>query len=165
MRCRAAVLRAPLPVLKQRLGLDDAQASRIQAIRTNYQQKLAKHSGRLEKHRVAMQQLMQADVPDQGKVLAEMRRGRALRGKIREERAKARLKILATLNKDQRNLLRSWCPRLGAGGPGWGQGAGLGRGGAWGAGGGWGRGRGGGRGGGWCRGGWSRGGGWGRGAW
>lgn len=157
IRCAHALLNAPPEVLKARLSLTDDQLNRIQALRTNFLTKRIKQRSQLQLVQLQLRTLLEADLPDQGKVLTQMRKARGIRGKIQEERVKAQLKMLTVLKKEQRTLLRAQCPGWGGkgafkgGGP-WGRKRGFGPGRGWGRGGRGGRGPGGpggGGGGGW----------------
>jgi len=92
--------------LKQVLGLSAAQAARIAAIRTNAQSKRIQLRAKVQLQRLALRNEMKKDLPSQAKVLALLRKTRALRGKMREEGIKAHLKVLGTLTAEQRGKLR-----------------------------------------------------------
>lgn len=139
-------MRAPADVLKVRFGLSDDQVTKIETIRTNFLKKQITYRAEIQKIRLEQRQLMQSDLPAEAKVLQLMRKARAQRGKLAEERVKAHLKIMATLTKDQRTKVRTECGPMMGQGRGWGPGArGWGRGKGWGhgRGRGWGRGPGG----------------------
>jgi hypothetical protein len=145
-------MHAPPEVLKTQLALNDAQLAKVQAIRNNFLNKRITYRAQIQKLRLQQRQLMESsNLPSEAKVLQLMRKKRAIRGKLAEERVKAWMRSLKLLSKEQLALVKARCP-----GPGWGWGW-KGRGRGWGRGPGWHRG-----GPGWGRGGgpgWRRGGG------
>jgi Spy/CpxP family protein refolding chaperone len=156
-RCAGMVMRAHPDVLKARLGLSDQQVQQLVPLRNNLMSKSITLRAQAAQLGVQLKTVMEADLPDQAKVLDLMRKMRGVRGQLQEERAKAGLKAMQILTKDQRTKLRTECGpgagwgRRGAFGPGgFGPGGRGRRGGGWGGGaGGWGGGGGGGGGGGW----------------
>lgn len=134
--CRHLLTAHP-DILKAQLGVNDAQAKQIQALHKAYLAQRISDKAELDKAKLEMQTLMQEDLPDEGKVLAQHRKIHAAMGKIAEEGLKTRLKVLKVLTKEQRTKLRTLCPMDGPGGFGK-HGP---RGHRWG-GGGWGKGRG-----------------------
>ena len=114
-------------MLKAKLGLTDAQVARLQSIRTNVMSKQIQARAEAQQLQLKQRELFQADLPDQNKVLDGMRKVRAVRGRMAEERVKAHLAMLSTLTKEQRAQLRSQCLAAGPGQGQWG-GKGMGRG-------------------------------------
>ena len=136
------LMKAHPEMLKAKLGLDDAQIKKIQKIWYNKASKAIKLRAEVQQLRLKMRMLMQTDLPDENKVLTLHRKIRSIRGKMAEEKIKAKFKVLRTLTKEQRTKYRAMCPkgmghgkwrRMGRGGRGgWGQGKGMGRrGGGW----------------------------------
>jgi Spy/CpxP family protein refolding chaperone len=121
--CRGMMFAHP-DVLKERFKLTDNQARRVQNIRDNMLSKRITHSAQAKQYGLKLHSAMQADRPNEARVLALHRKMRAERGKAAEEGIKARIKIINLLTPEQRKQIRSSC----AAGKGWGQGWGKGRG-------------------------------------
>ncbi len=105
------LMKAHPDMLKAKLGLNDAQIKKIQKIWYNKASKGIKARAEVQQLRLKMRMLMQTDLPDEAKVLAIHRKIRNLRGKMAEEKIKAKFKVLRTLTKDQRTKYRAMCPR------------------------------------------------------
>ena len=105
------LMKAHPDVLKAKLGLNDTQIKKIQKIGYNKATKAIKTRAEVQLLRLKMRQLMQADMPDENKVLALHRKMRSLRGKMAEEKIKSKFKVLRTLTKEQRAKYRAMCPR------------------------------------------------------
>lgn len=135
--CGKMLMHMPPEELKAKLKLDDKQLARAEALRDNLANKHIDLKAKLAKDALKLRKLMEADLPDQGKVLAQMRRMRSTRGVLAEEKVKAYLGFLSLLNAEQRKQVRELCHRPGRGfGKGWGPGRRGGHGGrGWGPGG------------------------------
>ena len=133
--CGRMLMRVPPQELKAKLKLDDKQLARATALRDNLANKQIDLRAKLAKNKLKLRKLMEADLPDQHKVLAEMRRMRGTRGVLTEESVKAYLRFLAVLTAEQRKQVREMCSHRGRGfGKHWrhdrrGRGGGHGRGG------------------------------------
>lgn len=115
-RCGRALMHAHPDVLKAQLGLTGAQLKTLQAVRTNFFNKRVDLRAAMGKEQIKLRALWDADVPNEGQVLAHMRKVRGLRGKLHEERVKAQIKVLRTLTMQQRTKLRANCAKFGPGG-------------------------------------------------
>jgi Spy/CpxP family protein refolding chaperone len=117
-------------VLHSEFGLSADQISKLEAIRDNFVQKRITHKASKARIRVELRKEWRKDLPNEAKVLKQMRKMRNLRGKIQEERTKALLKALRLLSSEQRAQFRAKCMKMGPrrGGKGWGKGWGKGRG-------------------------------------
>jgi DNA-binding MarR family transcriptional regulator len=100
---------------KASLGLTNVQVTKIQAIHKNMVAKRTAHGAALLKLQQQLAVERQMDMPREAKVMSLMRKGRALRGKMTEEHAKARLRILKVLTQEQRTKYRAECPNGGKG--------------------------------------------------
>jgi Spy/CpxP family protein refolding chaperone len=109
MRCMGMLFRAPQMMLKQKLGLSDAQVKKIESIRMNFMQKRITLRANMQRQRLKMRALWQQDLPSQNAVLSGMRKLRSIRGTLMEERVKASLWMMGTLTKQQRQKLRQKC--------------------------------------------------------
>lgn len=114
-------MKAHPDMLKAKLGLSDTQIQTIQKTWYNMASKKIKTRAAVQQLRLKMRMMMQADMPDENKVLALHRKIRALRGKMAEEKIKAKFKVMRTLTKQQRTKYRAMCPR-GMGHGKWGRG-------------------------------------------
>jgi Spy/CpxP family protein refolding chaperone len=147
-RCGGLLIHAPAEVIKGKLGLNDAQLARIEALRDNFLHKRIKLHAEAQQQGLKLRREMQRETPDQRKALQLMRKRRHARGVIAEERLKARLGMLRLLSKEQRAKLDEQCAKAGKrwgrrgrrGKRGWGPGVPGSGWGPGGHGGGWGRG-------------------------
>lgn len=134
--CARLLMHAPPEVLKASFGLDDAQIKQLEPLRLAFLNKQIQLRASQQQAMLLLQVAMQADLPDQTKVLDLSRKARGLRGQMEEEKIKTVLKVLQIMNKEQRAKLRLHCPGglgfggkgMGRGGHGWGGGPGGGRG-------------------------------------
>lgn len=120
MGCAKMLMRAHPDMLKTRLGVTDAQLTKIQAVRNNCISKRINSKAQLAQIRLKLRTLGEQDLPDEKKVLNLMSKARGVRGQMMEEGVKAQLKMMRTLKKEQRATLRATCAkqRLGRGGKG-----------------------------------------------
>jgi len=114
--CIKGLMMAPPDILKAKLGLSDQQVSQLQTIRTNVMTKTIKLGSEAKLTAITLIPLMQADLPDEAKVLAVHKKVSSLRAQIGEERIKAGIAVLKVLSKDQRAKLRTDCFSRGKGG-------------------------------------------------
>ena len=112
-RCGRALMHAHPDVLKAQTRTHWCQLKTIQAVRTNFFNKRVDLRAAMDKEQIKLRALWDADVPNEGQVLAHMRKVRGLRGKLHEERVKAQIKVLRTLTKQQRTTLRANCAKFG----------------------------------------------------
>jgi Spy/CpxP family protein refolding chaperone len=130
--CGPALLHAHPDVLKAKMGLNDAQIKKIQALRNNFASQRIKLQAQAQQLMLQMSTLLEADLPDQNKVIDLSRKIRGVRGQLVEEGIKTALKVGQILTKEQRTAMRAQCPRMGMGmgmGMGMHGGMGMGRGG------------------------------------
>ena len=119
-RCLGRLMHGHPEMLKKRLQLTDAQIAKIDPIRTNFLRKAIKYRAMVQQYRLDKRTEMRKDLPNQGRVLAAMRKIRGARGNMKEEMVKAYISILKVMNPDQRKKMRQQCRRMGRGmwGPG-----------------------------------------------
>lgn len=113
--CMALLLHAPPPMLKAKLGLDEAQIKKVQGLRDALMGKGIDLRAQAQKEQLALKKLLEQDLPQEAAVLAGLRKLRGVRGQLQEERVKAMLQVLAVLSAPQRAKLRAECPGAGVG--------------------------------------------------
>ena len=113
MRCAKMLMRAHPDVLRDKLGLKPDQVTRIRKLRSNFRYKRITARAEIQRHRLQMRELFEASgVPADGKVLGLMRKIRAKRGRLMEERMKTHLAAMRTLTGEQRTTLRTKCRKM-----------------------------------------------------
>jgi len=115
LRCAKMLMHAPPDRLKEKLKLSDAQISKLEPLRMNFLTKKIKGKAEVQLNRLKMRRLMQADLPDQNKVLKLMRKQRNIRGRIHEEGLKAYISALKIMSAEQRKDFRVKCRKMGKG--------------------------------------------------
>lgn len=114
MRCARVLMHAHPDLLQEKLGLKSGQLARINRLRSNFQNKKITARAEIQRLRLQMRELFQSsDVPSNRQVLGLMRKIRAQRGRLMEERMKTHLAAMRTLSKEQRTTLRTKCPEMG----------------------------------------------------
>ena len=113
LRCSHKLFHSPAEHLKQKLGLSDAQITKIKKYRNNVWFKKAATKSKIATLRVKLRLEMEKDLPEMKKVLKLMRQMRQHRGTMMEEKLKAKLWSIAVLTPEQRKKLRSTCGRFG----------------------------------------------------
>ncbi|MBK6846175.1 MAG: periplasmic heavy metal sensor [Proteobacteria bacterium] len=113
--CMALLLHAPPPMLKAKLGLDEAQIKKVQGLRDALMGKGIDLRAQAQKQQLALKKLLEQDLPQEAAVLEALRKLRGVRGQLQEERVKAMLQVLAVLSAPQRAKLRAECPGAGVG--------------------------------------------------
>jgi Spy/CpxP family protein refolding chaperone len=122
-RCGRMLMRAHPDVLKSKLGLSDKQLQQIQPLRQQVASKSITLGAQMAQLGLQLRTAMEADLPDQNKVIDLSRKLRNVKGQLVEERIKAGLKLLQILTKEQRAQLRAQCAGGGGfGGGKWGRG-------------------------------------------
>ncbi|MBK8480993.1 MAG: Spy/CpxP family protein refolding chaperone [Proteobacteria bacterium] len=122
--CMGLLMHAPPPVLKAKLGLDEAQIKKLEGLRAALMGKGVELRAQVQKQQLALRALLAQDLPQEAAVLDALRKVRGLRGQLHEERIKTMIKVLGLLSPPQRAKLRAACP-----GDGKGEGKGKGKGG------------------------------------
>ena len=103
------LMKAHPEMLKAKLGINDAQVQKIQKIWYNKASKGIKARAEVQQLRLKMRMLMQADLPNEAKVLALHRKIRTIRGRMAEEKIKGKLSVMRILTKEQRAKFRKIC--------------------------------------------------------
>lgn len=108
--CMGLLMHAPPPVLKAKLGLDDAQIKKLQELRAALMGKGLELRAQVQKEQLALRALLAQDLPQEAAVVDALRKVRAARGLLHEERIKTMIKVLGLLSPPQRAKLRAACP-------------------------------------------------------
>lgn len=126
-------------MLKSRLSLSDAQLEQVKAIHATQRAQAKPYLDQILPLRQQMKALLQAEVVDQGQVIAVHNKLQALQQQLAAQRFQTRLKVMQVLTKEQRAKMMErpfrgkgkWGHRGKAGrgegkgpGRGWGQGQG-----------------------------------------
>lgn len=121
LRCTHKLFHSPASHLKEKLGLSDAQITKIQKYRNNLWFKRAATKSKVATLRVKVRLEMEKDLPAVKTVLELVRQMRQHRGTVMEEKLKAKLWSIAVLTAEQRKKLRGTCGpgthRMGRRGP------------------------------------------------
>ena len=92
-------------MLKEKLGLSDAQVVQLRSIRDQLRTRTTGYRSQIRKLRQQMRVLIQSEPLDGPMITIVHRQMRNLRGKMAEERFSSRLQALGVLTKDQREKL------------------------------------------------------------
>jgi periplasmic protein CpxP/Spy len=119
------------PRLAQQVGLTDDQKKKMDDIFQQHRLKLIDLNAAVQKQEAVMQPLIEADQPDETKILAQIDAIAQARAELEKDRARMLFGIRQTLTPDQwkklRAIVRQGPPRddrEGRGGRGWGRGDG-----------------------------------------
>ncbi len=106
------------PGLVQRLGLSTDQQTRMDSIFQQSRLKLIDLSAALQKEEAVMEPLLEAEHPDEAKVVAQIDRIAQARAELEKANARMLLGFRATLSQDQWKRLQDYRPPQRFGGPG-----------------------------------------------
>jgi Spy/CpxP family protein refolding chaperone len=101
------------PALAQRLGLTTEQQTRMESIFQQSRLKLIDLSAALQKEEAIMEPLLEAEHPDEAKVVAQIDRIAQARAELEKANARMLLGFRATLSQDQWKRLQEYRPPQG----------------------------------------------------
>jgi Spy/CpxP family protein refolding chaperone len=105
------------PKLVERLKLTETQRKGFDGILQNHREKLVDLRGSLEKAELEMEPLMDADQPNETKILAQIDKVAQARAELEKANARFLLAIRAKLTPEQWKLLQADSANRGRGGP------------------------------------------------
>jgi Spy/CpxP family protein refolding chaperone len=108
-RCGKMLMRAHPEMLKEKLGLNDDQITRIRTVRNDFLTKRVRLQSQAAEQKVRLRILFEEDLPNEGKVLDAMRKARNAKGRMMEAGVKTQLKLMRVLTPQQRKEMRKKC--------------------------------------------------------
>jgi Spy/CpxP family protein refolding chaperone len=106
------------PRVRQALNLTDSQVAQLRTISVNAEKASVETRAKLQVNRIELRELMRADNPDQGAIMAKMDEANTLQGTMQKQRVQALLSARGVLNADQLKKIKTFMQNRGAGGEG-----------------------------------------------
>jgi Spy/CpxP family protein refolding chaperone len=111
-RCGRMLMRAPLWKLKKKVGLTDAQVTKLKKIKFATKKKLIPLRASIALNRVSLKELLMEKTVDKKKVLALVTRIHTIKGKAKLLRVSAKLQVRDVLTPEQRLKLKTLCFKM-----------------------------------------------------